>query len=258
MIPAYMNDTCLGLVVTKKIIPQFKALVRSLLYHNPWFNLPIMVVCVDLSEDDLDEISYVYLNLSLIIPNQNFYSNILDDISLPKYRQYEKYKYELIKQFPYKKIIILNTNTIILGSLKKLFMFRAAFGAVRKYVKEKDCYIDSIDSSIWVFTKNKFKSGALEELERKFLKSSNLEKSLMETFNVRWLPQGYGVDRYVLQSKKYKIRVLKNKIMYNTNPIFILNLFGLIDEPTIAIREEKQRVFLDFWRRFSDDPSGKS
>ncbi len=121
-------------------------MLKSLIENNPRVitdNLPFVVITNDLNPEDLVTSRTIYNNIHIKRFDESKYSQI-EELKKQQMAFGDYTKYEIFSLTEFKKIIFLDSDTIILGNIDYLIDFKESFGAVR------ELYIDQYNTGVMV------------------------------------------------------------------------------------------------------------
>jgi lipopolysaccharide biosynthesis glycosyltransferase len=133
-------------VCNKEYLIGFEVMLKSLIENNPRVitdNLPFVVITNDLNPEDLVTSRTIYNNIHIKRFDESKYSQI-EELKKQQMAFGDYTKYEIFSLTEFKKIIFLDSDTIILGNIDYLIDFKESFGAVR------ELYIDQYNTGVMV------------------------------------------------------------------------------------------------------------
>jgi len=121
-------------------------MLKSLIDNNPRVitdNLPFVIITNDLNPEDLVTSRTIYNNIHIKRFNESKYSQI-EELKKKQMAFGDYTKYEIFSLTEFKKIIFLDSDTIILGNIDYLIDFKESFGCVR------ELFIDQYNTGVMV------------------------------------------------------------------------------------------------------------
>ena len=121
-------------------------MLKSLIDNNPRVindNLPFVIITNDLNPEDLVTSRKIYNNIHIKRYDESKYSQI-EELKKQQMAFGDYAKYEIFSLTEFKKIIFLDSDTIILGNIDYLIDFKESFGCVR------ELFIDQYNTGVMV------------------------------------------------------------------------------------------------------------
>jgi len=121
-------------------------MLKSLIDNNPRVindNLPFVIITNDLNPEDLVTSRKIYNNIHIKRYDESKYSQI-EELKKQQMAFGDYTKYEIFSLTEFKKIIFLDSDTIILGNIDYLIDFKESFGCVR------ELFIDQYNTGVMV------------------------------------------------------------------------------------------------------------
>jgi lipopolysaccharide biosynthesis glycosyltransferase len=133
-------------VCNKEYLIGFEVMLKSLIDNNPRVindNLPFVIITNDLNPEDLVTSRKIYNNIHIKRYDESKYSQI-EELKKQQMAFGDYTKYEIFSLTEFKKIIFLDSDTIILGNIDYLIDFEESFGCVR------ELFIDQYNTGVMV------------------------------------------------------------------------------------------------------------
>jgi glycogenin glucosyltransferase len=133
-------------VCNKEYLIGFEVMLKSLIGNNPRVindNLPFVIITNDLNPEDLVTSRKIYNNIHIKRYDESKYSQI-EELKKQQMAFGDYTKYEIFSLTEFKKIIFLDSDTIILGNIDYLIDFKESFGCVR------ELFIDQYNTGVMV------------------------------------------------------------------------------------------------------------
>jgi lipopolysaccharide biosynthesis glycosyltransferase len=133
-------------VCNKEYLIGFEVMLKSLIDNNPRVindNLPFVIITNDLNPEDLVTSRKIYNNIHIKRYDESKYSQI-EELKKQQMAFGDYTKYEIFSLTEFKKIIFLDSDTIILGNIDYLIDFKESFGCVR------ELFIDQYNTGVMV------------------------------------------------------------------------------------------------------------
>jgi glycogenin glucosyltransferase len=145
-------------VCNKEYLIGFEVMLKSLIDNNPRVvtdNLPFVIITNDLNPEDLVTSRTIYNNIHIKRFDESKYSQI-EELKKQQMAFGDYTKYEIFSLTEFKKIIFLDSDTIILGNIDYLIDFKEPFGCVR------ELFIDQYNTGVMVI-ENKYLNPKITE-----------------------------------------------------------------------------------------------
>lgn len=98
----------------------YEILIQSLLYHNPWFKMDLIVYDWGISDENKEICLRYYDNTTFIPVDKSKY--LLDDDTLSKHYYAKNFqKFELLKLENYDQILVIDADYVVLRDLGNIF-----------------------------------------------------------------------------------------------------------------------------------------
>jgi glycogenin glucosyltransferase len=133
-------------VCNKEYLIGFEVMLKSIIDNNPRVindNLPFVIITNDLNPEDLVTSRKIYNNIHIKRYDESKYSQI-EELKKQQMAFGDYTKYEIFSLTEFKKIIFLDSDTIILGNIDYLIDFKESFGCVR------ELFIDQYNTGVMV------------------------------------------------------------------------------------------------------------
>jgi lipopolysaccharide biosynthesis glycosyltransferase len=140
--------TCMFTTLNQNFMIAFKPFMRSFLKHNQWFNLKFFILDLDLDEVDRKECLKEYDKIEFIKPKYDNYKNVNFYVTADKLKS-TYYKLDAFSLYNY-RVISIDLDMIITGSMKEVFNCDSEFAACRSYRINEDRLGDDINSGLFV------------------------------------------------------------------------------------------------------------
>jgi glycogenin glucosyltransferase len=133
-------------VCNKDYLIGFEVMLKSLIDNNPRVitdNLPFVIITNDLNPEDLVTSRTIYNNIHIKRYDESKYSQI-EELKKQQMAFGDYTKYEIFSLTEFKKIIFLDSDTVILRNIDYLIDFKESFGCVR------ELFIDQYNTGVMV------------------------------------------------------------------------------------------------------------
>lgn len=158
---------CFFSCLTDNYLIGFEVFMKSLLLHNPWFDIDFILIDCGLSKETKRRCLQLYPNIKFRMPNRKPYPDrFFQKVSTRL--QAAIFKLDAFNLYEYDRVIVIDcADMLVLGSIQKILYHPCDLGAVTVHRKRKD-----INSGLMIIGK-KFLNldtyqGLLSEMPKKF------------------------------------------------------------------------------------------
>lgn len=118
-----------------QFILSMQVFLHSLIKSNPWFNKDIIILSDgQLSNQNLESLKSIYKNIIKIDAKKNDYKDCLPTTQKWGFNLYYRFDVFDLGYLNYDRIIIFDSDMVVLKDIKDLFTFNYDFGACEKYL----------------------------------------------------------------------------------------------------------------------------
>jgi lipopolysaccharide biosynthesis glycosyltransferase len=115
-------------------MPGMRALLKSLLINNPWFDLDYLILTDgNLSDESIAELCNIYNKIKIIHVKKEDYSGCKDTIEKWNYNLFYRFDVFDLEHMNYDNIIMIDSDMLILKDISELLSLNSDFAACRKY-----------------------------------------------------------------------------------------------------------------------------
>jgi lipopolysaccharide biosynthesis glycosyltransferase len=115
-------------------MPGMRALLNSLLVNNPWFNLDYLILTDgSLSDKSISELHKIYSKIKIINVKKDDYLQCRETTEKWNYNLYYRFDVFELGNLNYNKIIMIDSDMLILKDISELLSYNCSFGVCRKY-----------------------------------------------------------------------------------------------------------------------------
>lgn len=204
-------------MLNDEFIIGFKSMMNSLKRYNSWFDLSLIVLNDDLSEESMETIRYIYGNVDFHTIQKGFYKDVNFDITTARLKS-TYYKLDLFNIAGYDRLVFIDSDVIILGDIKELFECKAGFAAIKGYDPLNDILRRDFNSGVFVVNKMFLTAEVYTDLLKLCKKGYKMpdQKTLNLYFNGRtvFLDKIYNVEKRMLFSKNHKHFLTNARILH--------------------------------------------
>lgn len=212
-----MNNVALVTMVNQDFIKGFKAMLNSLMVHNPWFNLPIVVLDLDLSLDNRIALRKRYENIVFKDIEKDNYKNVPFE-STAKKLQCTYYKLDAFLLEEYDRIVFIDSDCLILDNIEKLFLCTSGFSAVKGYDSGNDIMRRDINSGVFVVNKEYLNGKTYKDLiaisEKGHKMPDQATINIYFKNKIEYLDKVFNVEKRMLYTKNFKPILNSAKILH--------------------------------------------
>jgi lipopolysaccharide biosynthesis glycosyltransferase len=109
---------CMTVVLDKKFLPGFQALMNSIKKHTPKFGLPIVCWSINLEEKDKDFCRSIYANIEFRKPDKQQYTKRPSSLPHLKDSYYKFETYKLVNEFD--QVLFIDCDIVFISSIADL------------------------------------------------------------------------------------------------------------------------------------------
>jgi len=124
------SDSLMVTVVNDLFMDYFTIFMRSILHHNPWFNIPLLVLYGDeyspLSAANRQVIRGIYADVSFQAVEEKRYQPFLNQT--PEHMLPALYSLECFRMHEHESIVFLDCDMLCLGDISEIFTTIVDFG----------------------------------------------------------------------------------------------------------------------------------
>jgi lipopolysaccharide biosynthesis glycosyltransferase len=114
-------------------MPGMRALLKSLLQNNSWFNADFLILSDgNLSQESKEELHRLYNNIKIIDVRKEDYMKCKDTIDNWDFNLFYRFDVFELSHLNYDKIVMIDTDMLVLKDIKDLLQFNCDFAACRK------------------------------------------------------------------------------------------------------------------------------
>ena len=115
-------------------MPGMKALLNSLLANNPWFDLDYLILTDGgLSDKSISELHKIYSKIKIIHVKKDDFVQCKETTEKWNYNLYYRFDVFELEGLNYDKIIMIDSDMLILRDISELLNYTCNFGACKKY-----------------------------------------------------------------------------------------------------------------------------
>jgi lipopolysaccharide biosynthesis glycosyltransferase len=240
-------NTAIITLLDDGFLPGAKVFLRSLIQHNPDFNLPFIILDAGVSPNTLDTLKEIYPNTELRQIEKENYARININAAPEKLRK-TFYTFDVFIQ-PENRLVFFDMDTLVLGDISELLHTHHTFAAVRCYTAGSDKMTTPIiNSGVFVVNKNKCLTNIYEQLLSYPASSSPDQDAINHVFRgqIHYLPKKYNVEKRILHSRRHpEYKNIKN--------ITVLHFVGIKpwQERDKNSRENSYREYEKLWHKYN-------
>lgn len=210
-------NTALLFALNDKFILSMQVFLLSLKKTNPWFNFDILLLSDgDLSDENVSLLKTIYPKINKINAKKDDYLNCLPTTEAWGYNLYYRFDVFEMSNLGYDRIIIFDSDMVVLKDIKELFTYDYDFGSCEKHlgISEIDPHNPKVrdkkrfNCGLMSISKNLLRPYYKDKLIR--LASGKRWSSDQPVFNVcfenivTYLPQKFNVVSSIASEKTLK------------------------------------------------------
>jgi lipopolysaccharide biosynthesis glycosyltransferase len=214
-----MKNKNIGMVtlLNELFVIGFKTMLNSLLINNTWFNLPIVILDENLKKETKKDLFKMYNNIYFEPVKKSYYNNVNFSITSRRLRD-TYYKLDIFRLEGFDRLIFIDSDVIILKSIKKLFETSEPFAAVRAYDASRDILRKDINSGIFVINKQYLNPETYTGVLKIAMSGHKMpDQATINMFfknKITFLDKTYNVEKRMLFSKNYRQVFLNAHIIH--------------------------------------------
>lgn len=199
-----------------KFYGAFRVFLASFLHHNSWFRDDICIIDVGLSEPIRSKIRGLYPKIDFHTPIYDNYSHVKTSTTAERLKK----TYYTLDAFilPYQRIIFIDLDTVIMGSMLEVFECAQSFAGVQAYNRSTDQLQLAINSGLFVLNHSVIKPNIYDRLLQIAAPGHNLpDQAVLNTFfkgRTHFLPKKYNVEKRMYKSLRMA-HILKDVRMWH-------------------------------------------
>lgn len=229
-------------LLNSKFMPGFNVFFKSLIKHNPWFNLDFLIIDIGLTNQDKKHLLNAYPKIQFRDVDYLAYEKINFSKTAERLRC-TYYTFEVFKQFNYDKLVCIDMDTVILGDISELFNNKFDFAGCKSYGRNNDSLNLSINSGVFVVSKKYLN----EDVYRRLIKMAEMGHSMPDQrvlndffkLKMQYLNKKFNVEKRMITTQKYK-NILSEMV--------ILHFVG--SKPWDEIKERGYEKFENLWKSY--------
>ena len=195
-------------ILSRDFIIGYKIFMKSFLYNNPWFDLDLIILDIDLIEEHRTVCRNVYPNIIFRKPNYAVYRETNFSNTHPKL-QNTFYFLDAFCQYDYDKIISVDVDMIVLGSLLPVFMDTGdGISGCKGYSRRKDRIVNQMNAGLFVigkeFLNEKTYMDLIEISKAGFSMPEQKTMNIYFDGRIDWIPKVYNCEKRMINTRKYR------------------------------------------------------
>lgn len=211
------NNAALVTMLNEEFVIGFKALLESIMRHNIWFDLPIVVLDIDLKEETKENLIKRYPRILFEKIKENNYLGTNFAVTAPKLRC-TYYKLDAFLLTGYDKIIFIDSDCLVLGDISPLFNCNSGFAAIKGYDANRDVLRRDFNSGVFVVSRQYLNENTYLKLvhiaKAGFKMPDQTTLNLFFKGRTEFLDKVYNVEKRMLYTKNFSNVFSNAKIIH--------------------------------------------
>jgi lipopolysaccharide biosynthesis glycosyltransferase len=199
--------TALVTMLNEEFVIGFKAMIRSLLKNNPWFDLPVVILDDGVLPETKGKLTQIYKDITWQPIDKKRYAGTDFEKTAPKLRC-TYYKLDIFNMKGYERLVFIDSDTLILGDIKQLFATTAGFAAVKGYDPLHDMMRRDINSGVFVVNQQFLNEQVYVEMLRIARSGHKMPDQTVINHYFRnrmmYLDKVFNVEKRMLYTNKFK------------------------------------------------------
>jgi len=195
----------------------YEGFIKSFLYYNEWFNLPFIVLDLGISEETKDKMRALYDKVEFREVDKDKYRGV-DFSKAASSLQNTFYTLDVFNQVDLDRIVFLDMDIVVLGSLKPLFDCEYDIAACHGYDSKHDKMRADINSGVFVLNKkyinNRTYEGILQVIKKGYSMPDQKAINIYFKGKIHILDKRYNVEKRMLTTMKFKNILKEAKIIH--------------------------------------------
>lgn len=192
------------------------AFLKSLKKHNPWFDMPFVVLDLGLSPKPKATIESLYDNVRFVPVKKKNYKRVKFNRTAARLRN-TYYTFDVFLRSEYDRVVFIDMDTVVLGDISELWDTKHDFAGCKAYNAGKDTLINTINSGVFSVSKKHLNRRMYERLIAMSARGHSMpdQTVLNNAFRreMQYFNKSYNVEKRMLHTKKYihileKMRIL--------------------------------------------------
>lgn len=218
----------------------FDVMMKSLKANNPWFELPVIVIDLGLTEATKARLFTEY-GAEFRQPKRKNYAMVNFSKTAERLRA-TYYKLDVFSYDDFDRIVFIDSDVVITGDILELFDCDRPFAAVRGYNAREDSLRADINSGVFVINKpalgGEYKN-LLRIAERGFTMPDQKAINLCFAGEIYHLPKMYNVEKRMIGTQNFKASLAGARIIH-----FVAS------KPWDEVREPGFEALEEIWWRY--------
>ena len=207
--------TALVTMLDENFVIGFDVMMKSLKANNPWFDLPVVVIDLGLTEMTKARLRSEH-RIEFRAPKRKNYAAVNFSKTAERLRS-TYYKLDVFSYDDFDRIVFIDSDVVITGDIAELFACDKPFAAVRGYNAREDQLRADINSGVFVVNKpalgGEYKA-LLRIAERGFSMPDQKAINLCFAGRIHHLPKMYNVEKRMIATKRFQAALAGARIVH--------------------------------------------
>ena len=205
--------TALCTMLDEAFVIGFDVMMKSLKANNPWFDLPVIVIDLGLSDATKARLASEH-GAEFRQPKRKNYSKVNFSKTAERLRA-TYYKLDVFSYDDFDRIVFIDSDVVITGDIRELFDCDRPFAAVRGYNAREDSLRADINSGVFVINEPgpQYK-GLLRVAERGFSMPDQKTINICFAGEIYHLPKIYNVEKRMITTQKFRAALAGARIIH--------------------------------------------
>ncbi len=201
-------------MIDEFFMPGFQVFIKSLLEKNPWFDLPIRLIDVGLSQKSKEECVKQYSNIHFVKPKKENYKRVsFEKTAQCLWNTY--YKLDIFSYDDVDRLVFIDLDILVCDDIRELFEVDKPLSGCNGYALGSDAIRKDINTGVMVINKPFLNDGIYKQIIDYTAKAGGFsmpdQKSINQFFKkkINRLPKYWNCEKRLFKGKNYKISIHK-------------------------------------------------
>lgn len=205
-------------------MPGFEVFMKSLLEKNPWFDLPIRLIDVGLSQPNKEKCIKQYTNIDFIKPKKENYKKVsFEKTAECLWNTY--YKLDMFSYTDYDRVVFIDLDILVCDDIKELFEVKEPLAGCNGYGSGSDQLRKDVNTGVLVINKPFLNDGIYHQIIDFTAKAGGFsmpdQKAINQFFRkkIYRLPKYWNCEKRMFKGKNCKLSIhgKTREILYHEN-----------------------------------------
>lgn len=190
---------------------------KSLMKHNPWFDLEFVLLDGGLSTDGKKRVKKIYQNTRIVRIKKESYTNINLRKTHERLRK-TFWKLDTFIQTDYDRLTFIDMDVLVMGDISELFNSPHGIAGVKAYDRNRDRLVEGINSGVFTINKEYINRHTYTGLLRTARPGYSMpDQKVINRFfagKIKYFNKSYNVEKRMLHTVEYRHLFDKIKILH--------------------------------------------